>query len=70
MLVCVFFKDVGKKKKKEKRPLVSSLSYGVEYISVPNLQNSSCQQAKKNVKKQDNYDYMQENCVMQNKLPN
>lgn len=46
MLVCVFFKDVGKKKK-EKRPLVSSLSYGVEYISVPNLQNNSCQQARK-----------------------
>lgn len=62
-----FFKDVGKKKKGEKT--LSEFSFLWWHISVPNLQNNSCQQARKNVKKQDNYDYMQENCVMQNKLP-
>lgn len=62
-----FFKDVGKKKK-EKRPLVSSLSYGgISLFPICKIIHVNRQE--KNVKKQDNYDYMQENCVMQNKLP-
>lgn len=69
MLVCAcffFFKDVGKKKK-EKRPLVSSLSYGgISLFPICKIIHVNRQE--KNVKKQDNYDYMQENCVMQNKL--
>lgn len=46
MLVCacVFFKDVGKKKK-EKRPLVSSLSYGGISLF------PTCQQARKKCQK-------------------
>lgn len=64
MLVCAcffFFKDVGKKKKKEKRPLVSSLSYGgISLFPICKIIHVNRQE--KNVKKQDN-------CVMQNKLP-
>lgn len=68
MCACFFFfKDVGKKKK-EKRPLVSSLSYGgISLFPICKIIHVNRQE--KNVKKQDNYDNMQENCVMQNKLP-
>lgn len=65
-----FFKDVGKKKKRRKgKDLVSSLSYGgISLFPICKIIHVNRQE--KNVKKQDNYDYMQENCVMQNKLPN
>lgn len=61
MLVCAcfvfFFKDVGKKKK-EKRPLVSSLFYGgISLFPICKIIHVNRQE--KNVKKQDNYDYMQ-----------
>lgn len=47
---------------------MSSLSYGgISLFPICKIIHVNRQE--KNVKKQDNYDYMQENCVMQNKLP-